>query len=109
MKGENILCVSNDILDEYLEVLLRFFDEEYSFLVINTIVNNRNTKFITPYFRFNLIAADPDDNKFVDCAVTAGAKYIVTNDKHFDVLKNIDFPKVEIINLIDFLNQLTNK
>ncbi len=109
MKGENILCVSNDIFDECLEVLLRFFDEEYSFLVINTIVNNRNTKFITPYFRFNLIAADPDDNKFVDCAVTAGAKYIVTNDKHFDVLKNIDFPKVEIINLIDFLNQLTKK
>lgn len=109
MAGENILCVSNEILDECLEILLRFYDEEYSFLVINSIVNNRHTKLITPYFRFNIITDDPDDNKFVDCAITAGAKYIVTNDKHFNILRDIDFPKVDIITLIDFFNQLTNK
>ena len=53
-----------------------------------------------------MITADPDDNKFVDCAISAGAKYIVTNDKHFNVLKEIDFPKVDIITLIDFYSQL---
>lgn len=48
----------------------------------------------------------PDDNKFVDCAIIANAKYIVTQDHHFDVLKNIDFPKVDVVNIQTFLNDL---
>ena len=54
--------------------------------------------------RFNLITADPDDNKFVDCAVIAGATYIVSNDRHFDELKQYDFPKVDVRKLSEFLN-----
>ena len=38
---------------------------------------------------FGLITADADDNKFVDCAIIAGAKYIVTEDRRFNVLKEI--------------------
>ena len=53
--------------------------------------------------RINNITADPDDNKFVDCAIQANARYIVTNDHHYDILRQIDFPKVEIIKLMDFL------
>ena len=48
----------------------------------------------------------PDDNKFVDCAIIANAKYIVTQDHHFDVLKNIEFPKVDVVNIQTFLNDL---
>ena len=46
---------------------------------------------------FNLITADLDDNKFVDCAISANAHYIVTNDHHYDVLKSINFPNVNVI------------
>lgn len=42
------------------------------------------------------------DNKFVDCAITAGATYIVSNDKHFDILKQIPFPKVDVKTLREF-------
>jgi predicted nucleic acid-binding protein len=42
----------------------------------------------------------------VACAVAANAEYIVTNDKHFNPLKEIPWPKVEIIKLIDFIKQL---
>ena len=59
--------------------------------------------FFTPYYHFNLISADPDDNKFVDCAIQANAHYIVTNDHHYDVLRHIEFPKVGLIKLMDFL------
>ena len=62
--------------------------------------------FVTPYFHFGLITADADDNKFVDCAISANARYIVTNDHHYKVLKTIDFPKVEIISLQDFCSGL---
>jgi predicted nucleic acid-binding protein len=55
-----------------------------------------------PYFKWNLISDDPDDNKFVDCAINAGADYIVTNDKHFNILKDIDFPKINIIDIDTF-------
>ena len=54
-------------------------------------------------YHFNLITADPDDNKFVDCSIQANARYIVTNDHHYDILRQIDFPKVGIIKLMDFL------
>ncbi len=38
-----------------------------------------------------------DDNKFVDCAVAANASFIVSHDKDFNILKEIDFPKAIII------------
>lgn len=104
--GSLILCVSNEILEEYHEILQRFINIKVANDIINAILYNPYTVFITPYFHFNLIKSDPDDNKFVDCAITASAKYIVTNDKHFNVLKSINFPKVDTITLIDFYNQL---
>lgn len=54
------------------------------------------------YFKFNLIAQDPDDNKFVDCAFSSNCDYLLTNDKHFDFLKTLDFPQLNIINLEKF-------
>ena len=86
-KGDNTLCVSNEIIEEYEEILERLTDSTTSELVIRTIVNSPYVEFITPYFHFNLITADPDDNKFVDCAITANARYIVSNDKHYNILK----------------------
>ena len=56
----------------------------------------------TVYYKWDLIQADSDDNKFVDCAITAGADYIVTQDKHFNILKTIDFPSVAIANIHQF-------
>ena len=82
-----IWAVTTEILLEYEEVtaremgiaaagqLLRFID-----LLEQTRSNIRH---VSPTFRFQLITADPDDNKFTDCAITAGADYIVTEDRHF--------------------------
>ena len=58
--------------------------------------------FIVSCYRWKLIEADPDDDKFVDCAVAYGADYLVTNDKHFRILENIDFPPVSVISLSGF-------
>ena len=40
----------------------------------------------TPHYQFHIITADPDDNKFTDCAITANADYVITNDTHFNAL-----------------------
>ena len=52
--------------------------------------------------KWNLITADPDDNKFVDCALNAGADYLVTNDHHFNILKSIDFPPIKVVDIETF-------
>lgn len=106
LDGTNELCVSSEILVEYEEILQRLTDVRTAKDVIELIINNPYTRFITPYFHFNLIVADQDDNKFVDCAISANAKYIVTEDHHFDVLKQYNFPKVDIIKLEAFLATL---
>lgn len=74
--------------------------------VVYTILERNNTLQINPYYKWELITRDPDDNKFVDCAISANARFIVTEDKHFDVLKTIDFPKIDVIGIDDFLKTL---
>ena len=101
--GCNTLCVSNEIISEYLEILQRFVDYDTAETIIKTIINSKFVEFVTPYYNFGLITQDPDDNKFVDCAIAANARYVVTNDHHFDVLKGNYFPPVDVINLDDFL------
>jgi predicted nucleic acid-binding protein len=67
-----------------------------------------NVEKVTVFFNWNLITADPDDNKFVDCFISAGTQYIVTNDKHFNVLKEIAFPKIQVINIKTFKNIISH-
>ena len=104
--GQNTLCVSNEIIMEYLEILQRLTDYDTAETIVKTIINSRFVEFITPYYNFGLITQDPDDNKFVDCAIAANARFIVTNDHHYDILKGLDYPPIDIINLEDFMKLL---
>jgi putative PIN family toxin of toxin-antitoxin system len=100
--GKLILCVSNEILFEYQEVLARQLNAEIAENIINFIVINPFTEKVEIYFNFHLITEDPDDNKFVDCAIASDAICLVSNDTHFDVLKTIDFPRVTVLKLNEF-------
>ena len=100
------LCVSNEIINEYEEILAQKISPSFADKTIHVILNSENVVFTHPAFRFNLISADPDDNKFVDCAIVANADYIVSQDKHFDILKKIDFPKVNVIRIEEFVREL---
>ena len=103
------LCFTNDILFEYREIIgKRTGDFQFAEDIVEFILSSPNTERITPYFHFHMITADEDDNKFVDCAITAGASFIVSNDKHFDELANYDYPKVDVRNLTDFMLLLRN-
>jgi len=71
--------------------------------ILGRAVNVTNKK---TYYYWNIIKADPYDNKFFDAAVAAGADYLVTNDAHFNEVKKISFPKVNIISADEFLEIL---
>ena len=72
-EGRYILCVSNDILNEYSEILERVANEAVAHNIVNAIARSPYTQMFDPHFHFGLIEQDPDDNKFVDCAIVAGA------------------------------------
>ena len=109
LAGDYMLCISNEILEEYAEVIARNISVDAARYVIYTIMERANVRQIVPSYRWNLIETDPDDNKFVDCAIAANAKFIVTEDRHFNVLKDIAFPSVPVINIDEFLNELEQR
>ena len=39
-------------------------------------------EWVVPKRHFNLIEADPTDNQVIDCAIEAGADYIISGDTH---------------------------
>lgn len=53
--GKNKLCVSNEILEEYIEILQRLTDNETAEYVVKTILNSPFVELITPFYHFNLI------------------------------------------------------
>lgn len=109
MQGKYCLCFTDEILDEYEEIITQQTGSaEIARNIISAILNRTNTKHIEVYYHFGLIEADKDDNKFVDCAIKANARYIVSEDKHFNVLKSIPFPHLEVIGIEEFLVFLNN-
>lgn len=87
---------------EYEEIIGEHMGKKIVEYVLQLIENAPNVKWITKYYKWNLIEADADDNKFVDCAIACDAKYLVSNDKHFKILKDVPFPKVEVLNAEQF-------
>ena len=105
-KGLYTLLVSTDIALEYEEIIGREMGEEVASDVLRALERYPNVLSVHRYYRWNLIKADPDDNKFTDCAIAGGADCLVTYDKHFNVLRDIDFPRVTVVTPEEFKNLL---
>ena len=105
-EGRYILCVSNEILMEYQEIIGQKTTPEIAENVIQFLINSEYVEFVNTYYRFDLITADHDDNKFVDCAIAANATYIVTDDKHYKPLRQIAYPKLFVVKLMEFVEML---
>ena len=105
-EGKYTLCVSNEILEEYEEIICSKTNPIIASNVIQMLINSPYVQFVDTYFHFHLIEQDKDDNKFVDCAIAANARFIVSEDTHFKHLKDIPFPYVEVIRLKEFMDLL---
>ena len=106
VNDEFVLCCSNEILCEYEEILKEQASSRMSSLFFDVIEFSENVIRKDPFFKLNLIKRDPDDNKFVDCAFACQAECIVTDDSHFDDLKQVDFPQIVVISLNQFLDEM---
>jgi putative PIN family toxin of toxin-antitoxin system len=94
--------ISNEIMAEYEERLIIRYSVKTANLILSILSSAPNVVFDEPYFKWNLVELDKDDNKFADLTIAGNADYLVTNDKHFDPLKLIDFPKINIVDIVEF-------
>ena len=97
------ICVSNEILMEYEEILSEKTSPSFADSIIQALLNRKNVVKVSPVWRFNTILQDPDDNKFVDCAVCGRAEYLVSNDKHFGILHDVNFPPITLVTIQEFV------
>jgi putative PIN family toxin of toxin-antitoxin system len=105
--GKYQLIVSNEVLTEYYELLSKFYSNEFAEVVIDEILNLDNVVLQEPYFKFELISIDPDDNKFVDLAICSNSDFIVTQDNHYNILRDIKFPQVQTLNIEEFIDTIS--
>ena len=106
MSGRISLCVNTEILDEYEEILSQKINSEVATNVVEAIARLHTTSYQEIYVHFGLIHDDEDDNKFADCAVASGAEFIVTNDKHYNILTKTPWPNIKVMNIKKFIELL---
>ena len=108
-KRHIIPLLSKEILDEYLRVLaypkFELTKEEILFLI---------TREILPWFevvenitdKTSYVPEDPEDDKFLRCAVSGKADYLVSGDQH---LLKLSAPPVPVLSVQEFLRRLKEK
>ena len=72
--GKYELCVTDDIVDEYEEIIERVANAAVAHNIVNAIIRSPYTRFFTPHFRFRLIEQDPDDNPLWQERTTLSAR-----------------------------------
>lgn len=102
VSGKFELVVSQDILFEYEEIIQLKYGVSTAEVFMSLLALLPNVQIVHPFYKWNLISADPDDNKYCDCAVSGAADYIVTEDSHFNILSTIPYPQVTIIDINSF-------
>ena len=102
------IAYSNEILIEYEEQLAKHWHPDVAINVIRSLTELSTAFLSVAYYNLHLITVDEDDNKFVDCAFAANADFIITNDSHFNILKEIAFPSIPILRIDEFQRLLEN-
>ena len=105
-EGKIMLCLSEAILEEYLEVLTRLGMSEEPELdeLLELFKSRGHVVFVTEVLDLSVVEGDPDDDKFVECAVTAGARHVISGDRHLRELKQ--YQDVSILTPTAFLDSL---
>jgi putative PIN family toxin of toxin-antitoxin system len=106
-RGSLILCLSGEVLDEYIEVLNRvgFRDREEMEELLMLLAENPNIRFTNKTPKLQLVKEDPDDDKFIECAVALKARYVITGDKALKAVE--EYVGIKILTPAQFLDQVS--
>ena len=83
------LCLSHSVLDEYVDVLGRIGmkDEDELEELLSLFSRSFNILFTTKTPKIKIVKNDPDDAKFIECAVALKADVVITGDKEILAIK----------------------
>ncbi|MCC6587840.1 MAG: putative toxin-antitoxin system toxin component, PIN family [Bryobacterales bacterium] len=101
LSGRLKVAISEVILAETLGVLRAKFNATSWQLAEAEQTIRACTHFVTPSQKLHVIAEDPDDDRILECAITAGATVIVTGDK--DLLRLRQYGGIKIMTPAQFL------
>lgn len=107
--GNIKILLSNDVILEYEEILTNKISSNFAFLLLTALLESKTSIKVDIHFNWNLITIDPDDNKFIDLGLNGNADFLITNDSHFNIIKNIQFPTLKIISLKDYFDNEFNQ
>lgn len=107
INGRFDILVSTEILLEYEEIIIEKYGIKTADFFLGLLTELPNVKFISPSYYWNLIETDLDDNKYVDCAIAGSADCIVSEDNHFNILKDVPFPIVKVISIEKFMEVIS--
>ncbi len=106
-RGAVELHTSGFILDEVARILYEKFDwEDDRIERAVSQIRRVSASVHEPEEDLEVIQDDPTDNRILECALAAGAKFLVTGDKKH-LLPLGSFHSVSIIGLRDFVDMLT--
>ena len=105
-EGKITLCLSQEIVEEYIEVLIRLgVDENEIKKLTRLFAENYHSIFTTQTPKLSVVKDDPDDNRFIECAVALDCKIIISGDKHLkSIRKYID---IDILSPREFIDEMT--
>ena len=102
--GQLTLCLSKSIIDEYVEVLQRLGlknERELSEL-LNLFAHGFHSTFSAKTPELHLVEEDPDDDKFIECAVALKADFVISGDKALIAIQ--DYMGIRIVTPKEFLD-----
>jgi putative PIN family toxin of toxin-antitoxin system len=87
--GEVTLCLSKPLIDEYVEVLRRLGLAEERELdeLLGLFARGFHVLFAAKTPELHVVEEDPDDDKFIECAVALKAAFIVSGDKNLVAIR----------------------
>jgi len=104
-QGKLTLCLSKEIVSEYTTVLDRIGLENQKELkeIFSLFARGIHSVFRGKTPVLKVVIDDPDDDKFIECAVALKAEYIISGDK--DLLEVSEYLGIKILNPREFLNR----
>jgi uncharacterized protein len=104
--GEIILCLTSPVIEEYVDVLCRMDlgDSKELGGLLELFRKQFNCCFVTKPVRLR-VCKDPDDDKFIEAAVSLHAKYIISGDNHLKSLTS--YADIMILSPRDFIEKVT--
>ena len=103
-KSEITICLSPDIIEEYVDVLrkLGLEDEPEIAEFIDLFAKKHQLLFATRTPSLRIVREDPADDKFIECAVALMARVIITGDKRLKTIGH--YMGIKILSPGEFLS-----